>query len=151
MFEGLSDFVLCRYDRWRFRSFRSRLLPTTAKRPIELYETLVLVAPRRCQSEFRCKERPLAVQHFEISSRTTLVAHDGEADRLLQIFHELLLANSHLVKFLIADQGIGHISKGVLNCLLVSNQSLRVLRFGQTQVPPKCASSENGLTYLSTV
>src|SRR5258707_15725744 len=124
MFQGLSDFVLYGYYQWRFHSFRSRLLPTAAKRPIELYETLVLVASRLCQSEFRCKEGPLAVQHFEISSGTTLVAHDGEADRLLQIFHELVLADSHLMEFLISDQGLGHISESVLNGLVARDQTM---------------------------
>src|SRR5882762_9301017 len=148
MFQGLSDCVLYGYYQWRIHSFRSHLLPTAAKRPIELYETLVLVASRRRQSELRSKKRPLTVQHFEISGGTTLVAHDGEADRLLQIFHDLFLANSHLMKFLICDQGIGHISEGVLNGLLVSDQSLLVLRFGQMQVPPKCTPCENGPTHL---
>ena len=37
---------------------------------------------------------------------------------------------------LICDQGVGHISEGVLNGLFVGDQRLLVLRFGQTQFPP---------------
>jgi len=69
--------------------------------------------------EFRGKQRPLAVQHFEISGGAALVAHDGEADRLIQVCYELLLLNSHLMEFLVGDQGIGYISEGALNGLLV--------------------------------
>jgi hypothetical protein len=43
-----------------------RLLPTAAERPVELHETLILVASRLCQSELRVEERSLAVQHFKI-------------------------------------------------------------------------------------
>ena len=130
---------------------RRLCLPAAAKRAIELHETLILVATRLRKSEFRGKERPLAVQDFEISGGAALVAHDGEADRLGQVSYGLLLANSHLMKFLISDQGIGHISEGVLNGLLVSDQSLLVLRFGQMQVPPKCTPREDGLTHLDAV
>ena len=57
----------------------------------------------------------------------------------------------NLVEFLIADQGIGHISESVLNRLPVSDQSLLMLRFGQMQIPAKCAPRENRLTYLRAV
>src|SRR3984885_10547256 len=55
------------------------------------------------------------------------------------------------MRFLISDQGIGHISEGVLNGLLVSNQGLLVLRFGQIQVSPQCTPCENGLAHLGAV
>src|SRR5260370_31928974 len=99
MFQDLSYFVVYRYDQYRFPSFRSRLLPTAAKRPIELYETLVLVASRRRQSELRSKKRPLTVQHFEISGGTTLAAHDGEAHRLPETLPHPFLPNSHPMTF----------------------------------------------------
>src|SRR4029077_18033549 len=93
----------------------------------------------------------LAVQYLEISGRTALVAHDGEADRLGQITYRLFLANSHLMEFLISDQSIGHISQGVLNGLLVCEQSLLVLRFGEMKIPSKGAARENGLCFLGAV
>ena len=62
-------------------SFRSRLsLPPVPKCPVELHETLIFVASRLRQREFRGEKRPLAVQHFEIGRGTALVARDGEAD-----------------------------------------------------------------------
>src|SRR5258708_27124467 len=126
-------------------------LPTAAKSTVELHETMLLVATRLRQSEFRGKERPLAVEHVEIGGRAALVAQDGEADRLRQVAYGLLLANSHLVQFLISDQCVGHIAESVLNGLLVGNQSLLVRRIGQMQVSAKCATRENGLSYLSAV
>src|SRR5271168_3763194 len=117
------------YGRWRFVQGVVRnllLLPTAAKCSVELHETLILGASCVRQSKFCVKERPLAVQHFEISGGAASVAQDGEADRLRQVSYGLLLANSHLTEFLISDQAIGHISEGVLDGLLVRNQSLLV-------------------------
>jgi hypothetical protein len=127
------------------------LLPTPAKCLIKLHETLIFIPSSLRQSEFRGKQRPLAVQHFQISGGTALVAHVGEADRLVQVCYELLLLNSHLMEFLVSDQGIGYISEGALNGLLVGQQSLLVLRFGEVQISSKGASREDGLTYLSAV
>src|SRR6266481_3655040 len=127
------------------------LLPASAQRPVKLHETLIFVPSRLRQSEFSSEERPLAVQNFEISGGTSLVAHDGKANRLFQICHELLLANSHLMEFLVCDQGVRYISEGALNGLLVGEQSLLVLRFGEVQISPKGSPREDGLTYLSAV
>lgn len=127
------------------------LLPATAKRPVELYETLVFVASCLCESQFRSEERSLAVKHFEICGRTTPVAHDRKADRLRQVSYDLLLANSHLMEFLISDQPVGHIAKSMLNGLFVSGQSLLVLRFGQLQISPQRAPGKNRLTYLRAI
>src|SRR5258708_12918325 len=126
-------------------------LPTAAKSTVELHETMLLVATRLRQSEFRGKERPLAVEHVEIGGRAALVAQDGEADRLRQVAYGLLLANSHLVQFLISDQCVRHIAESVLNGLLVGNQSLLVLRLAPMQVPAKSPTPKTRLTYLSAV
>jgi len=131
--------------------YRNLLLPASAKRPIKLHETLIFIPSSLRQSEFRGEQRPLAVQHFEISGGAALVAHVGEADRLIQVCYELLLLNSHLMEFLVCDQGIGYISEGALNGLLVDEQSLLVLRFGEVQISSKGAPGEDGLTYLSAV
>jgi hypothetical protein len=69
----------------------------------------------------------LAIQHFEVSGRASLVAHIREADGFIQIGYLFLLVNSNLMEFLVGDQGIGYISEGVLNRLPVCDQSLLVL------------------------
>src|SRR6202789_1865105 len=127
------------------------LLPASAQCAIKLHEVLVFGAARLGECEFSGKERPLAVQDFEISRGAASVTHDGEANRLRQVSNGLLLANSHLMRFLISDQGIGHISEGVLNGLLVSNQSLLVLRFSKMQVSLQRTPRENGLAHLGAV
>jgi hypothetical protein len=53
------------------------LLPASAERAVELHKTLVLRAARLREREFSGKERPLAVQDFEIGRGTPLVPHVG--------------------------------------------------------------------------
>jgi hypothetical protein len=53
------------------------LLPASAERSVELHKTLVLRAARLREREFSGKERPLAVQDFEIGRGTPLVPHVG--------------------------------------------------------------------------
>ena len=73
------------------------LLPASAECPVQLHETLVLGAARLREREFSGKERPLAVQDFEISSGASLVAHGGQVDGLLQVRYGILLANPDLM------------------------------------------------------
>jgi hypothetical protein len=100
------------------------VLPASAESSVKLHETLVLGAARLRECEFSGKERPLAVQDFEISGGASVVAHIGQADGLLQVLDGILLANSDLMKFLIPDQGIGYIAERLLNGLSVRDQSL---------------------------
>ncbi len=106
------------------------LLPASAECPVQLHETLVLGAARLRQSEFRGKERPLAIENFEVSRGPALVTHGGEADGFLQVSNGILLANTDLMEFLIANERIGHVAEGALNGLPVRDQDLLVLRFG---------------------
>src|SRR6266436_935199 len=106
---------------------RRLLLPASAEGPVKLHETLVLGAARLCKREFSRKERPLPVQHFEIRCRPSLVAQVGKAHGFLQVLDGVLLANPHLMEFLVTDQRIGHIAERALNGLPVRNQSLLLL------------------------
>jgi hypothetical protein len=92
-----------------------------------LHQALVLGASRFGERQLSIIERPLAVQHFEIGRRTSLVTHDGESNRLLQISYRLLLAKPDLMEFLIADQRIGDIPERELNGLPVRDQCLLLL------------------------
>ncbi len=83
--------------------FLRLLPPASAERPVKLHETLVLGAARLREREFSGKEGPLTVQHFEISCRTSLVAHGGQVDGLLQVRYGILLANPDLMEFLVPD------------------------------------------------
>ena len=53
------------------------LLPAAAKCPVELHQALILRTSRLGQHQFRGKERPLPVQHFQIRRGASPVAHDG--------------------------------------------------------------------------
>jgi len=55
------------------------------------------------------KERPLAVQNFQVRGGASPVTHDGQPDGLLQIRDRVFLANPDLVEFLIADQRVGYV------------------------------------------
>src|SRR6267143_5770049 len=100
----------------------SGLLPASAECPVKLHKTLVLNATRFREGEFRGKERALAVQDFEISGGASLVTHFGQANGFLQVLDSVLLANSDLMQFLVADQSIGYVPEGALNRLPVSDQ-----------------------------
>lgn len=106
------------------------MLPASAERFIELDETLIFIAPNLRERQFGLEERPLPIQHLEIGRNSSLVARNGEADGLLQVCNGNLLENPDLMEFLVANQRIGHITKGLLDGLLVSNQGLLVKRFG---------------------
>ena len=111
-------------------SWLQLLLPASAECPVKLHETLVFRAARLREREFSGKERPLAVQDFEIGGGASRVAQVGQTDGLLQVLDGILLANPDLVEFLVADQRIGYISERVLNRLPVSDQRLLMLRLG---------------------
>src|SRR6266403_220670 len=85
------------------RPYATLLLPAAAKRPVKLHETLVLGAAGFREREFSGKQRPLAVQYFEISCRTSLVTHFGQPNGLLQVLDGIFLANPHLMEFFVAD------------------------------------------------
>src|SRR4029077_13528140 len=87
------------------------LLPTSAQSPVKLHETLILSAARLRECKFSGKKRPLPVQDFEISRGASPVTQVGKADGLLQVCDGILLANSDLMEFLIADQRVGHIAE----------------------------------------
>src|SRR5690242_15357545 len=103
------------------RLYGTLLLPASAERPIKLHKTLVLCAARLRERQFGRKQRPLAVQHFEIRRGTSLVAHFGQTHGFLQVLNGILLANPHLMEFLIADQCIGYVAERSLNGLAVGN------------------------------
>jgi hypothetical protein len=62
----------------------------------ERYETLILVPSGLRESEFSGKERPLAVQHFEIGRGASLITHVRQPDGLLQVRDAILLTKSDL-------------------------------------------------------
>src|SRR5260370_31358637 len=99
-------------------------MPASAGGPVKLHETLVLGAARLCKREFSRKERPLPVQHFEIRCRPSLVEKVGEAHGFMQVLDGVLLANPHLMEFLVTDQSIGNIAELALHGLTLRIQSL---------------------------
>ncbi len=90
------------------------MLPATAERLVKLDEALVLGAARLRQCEFRGKERPLAIEDFEISGGASLVTHLGQANGFLQVLDGILLANPDLMEFLIADQRVRYVPERLL-------------------------------------
>ena len=104
------------------------LLPAASKRLIELHKALIFVTPRLRQSELGIVERALTIEDLEIGGDASPVARKREVYRVLQVVDSFSLANPHLMIFLISDQGIGDITEGPLDGLLVSNQGLLVLR-----------------------
>jgi hypothetical protein len=127
------------------------LLPATTKCSVELHETLVLGAARPGECKFSGKERPLAVQDFEISGGPSRIAPIEEADGFLQVRNLTLLANPDLMEFLVADQCVGYIPKRTLNCLSIGDQGLFVLRLGYPQISAQRSSRENRLAHLRAV
>ena len=121
------------------RSVYALLLPPAAKRPVKLHEALIFAPSCLRQAYFRGETRSLAVQHFEVGGRASLVAHVGEVDRLVQVGDLLLLVDSNLVEFLVCDQSVGYIPEGMLNGFPVGEQGLLVLRFGKAKIPSKGA------------
>jgi hypothetical protein len=121
------------------------LLPAAAERFIQLHQASVFIAARSSKRQFCAVERALSIQHFEISRRAAFVAKRGNADGFLQISDTILLAHSHLMKFFITNQRIGNISKGLLDRLLVCDESLFVFRLSQMQVAFQRTSGENRL------
>ena len=91
------------------------------------------------------KERPLAVQNFQVRGGASPVTHDGQPDGLQQIRDRVFLANPDLVEFLIADQRVGYVRERALDRLPVRNQRLLMLRFGQPQIAAKRSTRENWL------
>src|SRR6266404_5989855 len=127
------------------------LFPASAERSVKLHQTLILRSARLRERELGGKKRALAIQHFEISRSTSLVAHVGEAHRFLQVCDSVLLAKPDLMEFLITDQRIGDVSEGLLNCLPVSDQRLLVLRLRRTQVSAQSSAREDRLAHLRAV
>src|SRR5580692_7501161 len=127
------------------------LLPASAERFVQLDEASVFIAPRGCKRQFRAVKRPLSVEHFEIGRCAAFVAKGGNADRLLQVRHCILLACPDLMKFFVTDERIGNISKGLLDRLSVCDQSLLVFRLSQMQIAFQRASRENRLAHLRAV
>ena len=127
------------------------MLPASAEGAVELDETLVFGAASLSQSELGGKKRTLAVEDFEERGGTARVAHVGEADGFLQVGDGLFLAHANLVEFLVADEGVGNVAEGVLNGLLVGEQSLLMLRFGQFEISAESAAGENRLADLRAV
>src|SRR5438445_8267929 len=127
------------------------LRPASAECPVKLHETLVLGAARLREREFSGKQRPLAVQNFEIRCGASLIAHVGEPNGLLQVRDGIFLAHPHLMKFLISDDCVRNIPERALNRLLVRDQSLLMLRLCQPQISPKSSAGENRLAHLCAV
>src|ERR1700747_3013213 len=127
------------------------LFPPSAERSVKLHQTLILRPPRVREREFGGKKRALAIQHFEVSRSTSLVAHVGEAHRFLQVCDSVLLAKPDLVEFLITDQRIGDVSESLLNRLPVSDQRLLMLRLRRTQISTQSSSGEDRLGDLCRV
>ena len=63
----------------------------------------------------------------------------------------LLLANPDLMVLVISDQRIGNVTERLLDGLLISDQGLRVLLFGEVQISAKSAAGEDGLADLCAV
>ena len=114
-----------------------------------MHEALILVASGLSESELRRKKGSLTVQYFEIRGGAALVAHIGKTHGLLQVADGIFLAQPYLVKFLIADECIGNISEGSLNGLLIRDQRLRVLGFGQLEISTESSAIKNGLTHVA--
>src|ERR1700731_3092405 len=110
------------------------LPPSPSQRLIELDKTAVFVTAGFSKSQFRRIKGTLAIENFEVGGCATLVTNLGEAHGFFQVCHGLLLARSHFVMCLVADQRVGDITKCSLNGLPIFNESLLIFRFRQAQV-----------------
>ena len=126
-------------------------LPASAECPVKLHQALVLAPSRLGECQFFVIQRPLPVQHFKVGRGTAPVAHDRQADRLLQIRDTILQTKPYLVLLLITDERIRDVPERPLNSLPVRNQSLLVLGLSEAEIPAQRATSENRLAYLGAV
>src|SRR3954468_19954888 len=104
------------------------LLPPSPQCPIQLDQAAKFVASCARQRKFGSVKRSLAVQHFQVSRSSSLVAKGGDANRLLQVSNRILLANSYLMELVISDQRVRNVAERSLDRLSINDEGLCVLR-----------------------
>ena len=71
--------------------FLVTLLPTAAKRSIQLHYREALGQAQLCQPEFTREKSTLRVQYLQVTVKTAFIPQIRQPNRVLQGFNELLL------------------------------------------------------------
>src|SRR5208337_1022598 len=121
------------------------LLPPAAQSLVHLDEREEFVAPRLSQIQFRRERIRFIRKHFEIVGSPRLKALLRQACSNLCRLHEALLLGRELACFAIGDQGIRHIAKCALDCLLIRQQHLLTLCFCKPHVVLKFSALKDRL------
>src|SRR5581483_3904602 len=98
------------------------LLPTSAKRLIELHDCQLLHQPNLRQIKLRLEEVAIRIQCIELGIYSSPITEVCQPQTVLQRGHECCLLFAPFPNALVCNQSIGDLGEGGLNRLLVSNQ-----------------------------
>src|SRR5437899_3764686 len=112
----------------------SGCLPTTAERSVKGNHAQQFVQASLGEGQFGREKFLLVVNDFEVAGHTALVAYRGEIGGFAVGLSALFQPDAKLAIALVGDKSVGNFAKCVLRGLLVSEQGLVILSFGDLQV-----------------
>ena len=105
--------------------------PTPAETLVELNRRQKLIQLRRDQVELGGKIVGFIGEHFEIACHATAVSHMRQPGGILRRIHQQLLLFTKLLSLALGDQGVGDITKGALDRLLIKEHGFLLLGLGK--------------------
>src|SRR3954452_7187860 len=120
-------------------------LPAAAERAVDLDELAQFRQLRVGERQLRGEQPRVGVQHFEVARRAALVAHVGEAARVLRGRPQQLLLLAEFPALLIPGQRIGHFAKRLLHGLPIYELGFLAARFCELDLRSQPAGGEHRL------
>lgn len=133
-----------------FRVCASRLLlPTSAKRAVQLHDGERLVLLGNNKVELSGVVVGVVGQHLNITCRTAVVSKLCQPSCILCRHGQFCFLHAEFAEFLESDQSIGYTLKCLLDSLLIGEYLFLLLRLGEPQIVAKFARIEDRLCKVS--
>ena len=113
---------------------------------IELNESEEFVGLGLSKIEFGSEVVGFVGENFKVASHSTFIANIGKACGVFGGRGEKFLLLAKFPEFAITDQGVGNLAEGLLDGLLVREDSFLLLGFGKSYSRANFAGSEDGLS-----
>ena len=125
---------------------RSRLLlPAAAEGLVELNEREEFVGLSLRQIKLGGEVVGFVGENLKVARHTTFVTNIGKMRGALGGGGEKFLLLAKFTEFAIADQGVGNFAEGLLDGLLIGEDSFLLLGFGESNTGADSSGGEDGL------
>src|SRR6266478_7339525 len=122
------------------------LLPAAAECLIELNESEEFVGLGLSKIEFGGEVVGFVGENFKVAGHSTFIANVGKACGVFGRGGEKILLFAKFQVFTISDQSVGNVAEGLLDGLLIGEESFLLLGLGKADTGANLSGGEDGLS-----